>query len=196
MAGAFPADFELIEDPFHMIGPRRAPFDDEGTPTRVKTLLKGPERVESISDLQTAAASGSRPTGNGFRRGTFLSHPSECVPVTCPSQLRLKAGTTPLKDVLKDLPEIVWVESISMPFSQIMDASQTKDVWTVKGKFLQSGRPAAQFVETRFTGRPIISAYPPGSHGSLLDRNSVILADGEQLESGWYPYILVPVVRW
>src|SRR5262249_9629122 len=76
IAQAIPPGFELTEDPQLPQGLFSAPFDDEGTPTRSKTLCRGPERISQYSDLELAAQHSQKSSGNGFRKGRFVGQPS------------------------------------------------------------------------------------------------------------------------
>lgn len=194
-AEVFPAAFRLEDDPTAGIGQSGVPFDHEGTPTRRKLLVDGGRAVEKVSDLQSAAAAGVRSSGNGFRRGLFVSHLADLTPSVQPAYLRVSPGETPLAEALRTHPEFVYLSQVSFPVDRFAHLVRGQGLVTIEGVYVRGGKVASNIVMKNHADRPLISGYPR-SYGSLVDPSTLILADGEATYAGWYPYLLLPRMTW
>ena len=93
----------IFEDP--SLGPSACAFDDEGTPTSKKTLIKQGVVKQFYWDRRWAARAGTQSSGNGFRGG--LSRPSPDLVNFC-----LNPGQTPVADLIAQMEEGVIVEQV------------------------------------------------------------------------------------
>jgi PmbA protein len=85
--------------------PGSRPFDDEGVATRRTTLIENGVPAAFYYDLQTAALSNTRSTGNGERHGGSLPSPSASV-------LMIKPGNISFEDMLADIKEGLVIEYV------------------------------------------------------------------------------------
>jgi PmbA protein len=76
----------VVDDPTLPAAAGSAPCDDEGQPTRRKTLVDAGVLNGYLHSLETARRMGERPTGNGFRSGY------ESTPLPRPGNLVLSPG--------------------------------------------------------------------------------------------------------
>ncbi len=99
----FAADFTLVDDPTLPWGLQTTPFDDEGVPTRRRTVIEEGVLREFNLDLRSARALGTETTGNGFRSGP------QSPPAPSPSNLVLEPGDTPWEDLVAGIKEGLYV---------------------------------------------------------------------------------------
>ncbi len=82
-----------------------APFDDEGTATRITPLIENGVIKNFYYDLHTAAMAGTQSTGNGNRSGGSLPSPGI-------NALTIQPGAASLKEMIADINEGLLVEHL------------------------------------------------------------------------------------
>lgn len=95
----------LVDDGTLPFAPNTAPFDGEGTPCRQTPLLVEGRLETYYLDRRTAARLGLAPTGNGLR--SLGSQPAPA-----PTNLILQGGRRHHREILADLREGVYIESL------------------------------------------------------------------------------------
>ena len=95
-------DFSLIDNPHAPEGIGSKPFDDEGVPTKIKTLVDKGEFVKTYSNLFDSFKEGSTSTGNAIRPGSPMGRSSEPIPVSGPHNLEIKSGDISREEMIKD----------------------------------------------------------------------------------------------
>lgn len=98
-------DLTLVDDGTIPYGPRSGPFDGEGTPTQRTPLLTNGVLENYYLDRRTARKLGLKPTGNGLRGLGSLPSPS-------PTNLILRGGDRPYREILAGIREGVLVENL------------------------------------------------------------------------------------
>ena len=191
----FPLDFVFEDDPTHGIGQNSVPFDHEGTPTERKVLMASGKSARRVCDLQSSALCGTPPSGNGFRRGLFVSHIADLTPGTQPTFLRVFPGKTPLQEIMRDHPQFVYLNQVSFPLDRFSFLVKGQGLVTLEGVYIDHGKVVSNIVMKNHADRPLISGYPR-SYGSLVDPSTTILSDGEYTYGGWYPYLFLPRMTW
>ncbi len=101
----FDARFSLSDDPTIAFRPGSRPCDDEGVPSRSTPLVKNGVVKGFLYDLQTAALSGKKSTGNGSRGRGGLPSPS-------PSAFVIAPGDTSFDDMVQDIKEGLIIEQL------------------------------------------------------------------------------------
>lgn len=193
---ALPEDFCLIENPNDEFHHFSVPFDDEGILTSEKVLCKNRKRINVISDQRSAKKFDQKmSTGNGFRRGIFWSEPLDNVPSIHPSCLKLLPGKRERKDIYKNVNEFILINDVSLPYDRFQDLFSGQAMVTLHGEFFQKGKRISKIFAKNYSRRSLISSYPE-SYGSLLDPNAEILSEGDYCQTGWFPYIFLPILNW
>lgn len=99
----FTDGFTLTDDPTLPWGLASAPFDDEGTPTRRRTVVDRGVLREFNLDLRSARALGKASTGNGFKAGPAAT------PAPRPTNLVLQPGLTPVDKLIAGVKEGLYI---------------------------------------------------------------------------------------
>jgi len=106
----------LTDDPMDRRGMLSSPFDDEGTPTKRKVLVKDGVLKGFLYDLYNAQLSGVLPTGNGLRRSTtdpVLNYQMAIgIGSVC---LVVRPGAKPVEDLVREMDHGLLVEKTSAP---------------------------------------------------------------------------------
>jgi PmbA protein len=106
----------LTDDPLDRRGMLSSPFDDEGTPTKRKVLVKDGVLKGFLYDLYNAQLSGAAPTGNGLRRSTSDAIGNYQMPIGIgPVCLVVRPGTKSVDDLVREMDHGLLVEKISAP---------------------------------------------------------------------------------
>ncbi len=100
----FDEKLTLLDDPTLPGRPGSATHDDEGVRHRRAALIDKGKLQGYLYDLKTAAQAGVAPTGNGER--SLFAPPSPSF-----SNLVVRAGTSPVKEIISGLDEALLVES-------------------------------------------------------------------------------------
>ncbi len=95
----------LTDDATLPHGPRSAPFDGEGTPTRPTVLLEGGVLRSYYLDRRTARRLGLEPTGHGFR--TLGSPPAPSL-----TNVTVAPGDRPWRELLREMGDGLYVEGL------------------------------------------------------------------------------------
>ena len=190
-----PKDIVLRDDPTHGLGQNSVPFDHEGTKTRAKVLMRNGKNVEKTSDLQTASTTGVTSSGNGFRRGLFVSHIADLTPVIQPNYLQVEPGKTSVERIAKDCSEFIYIDTLAFPVDRFHQLVKGNSLVTIEGNYVRQGKSVSRVISKNYEDRPLISAHPK-SYGSLLDPTAQVLKQGDYTYSGWYPYVFLPTMTW
>ncbi len=102
---SFHPSFYLRDDPTIPYSPASRPWDDEGTPSQVTTLVEGGKVTGFLYDILTAAKAGIRSTGNGMR---MYGGP----PSPAPTAWVVGAGTVPYEQMIADIDDGLIVEEV------------------------------------------------------------------------------------
>jgi PmbA protein len=94
----FDERLSLWDDPTIDYRPASRPCDDEGVPSQRTALIERGVVTDFLYDLQTAALTGNRSTGNGNRSRGSLPTPSV-------SAVLIDEGDTPLEAMIRDMKE-------------------------------------------------------------------------------------------
>lgn len=101
----------LVDDGRLDFAGRTGSFDDEGIPTRTKSLIEGGVIRQFLYDLKTAGRTGDQTTGNGFKAGLFGGGFQQ-VPNVAPSTWVLAPGDRSVEEILGELDEALLVEQV------------------------------------------------------------------------------------
>lgn len=93
---AFPSILNIIDDPLIDGKAGSVPFDDEGTRSREKYLIRKGIFSRVITNIESAFQGGTRSTGNGFRSERSM------FPFVRFSNLYIKPTVLPLKNLMDD----------------------------------------------------------------------------------------------
>lgn len=105
---SFPSILNIIDDPLLDGKACSVPFDDEGTQTGEKYLVRKGTFHRFISDVQTAFKYGKRSSGNGFRNDRSL------FPAVRFSNLYIKPTVLSLKNLMGDAGKGVLVSLLKL----------------------------------------------------------------------------------
>lgn len=105
---SFPAILNIIDDPLLDGKACSVPFDDEGSQTKEKFLVRKGTFNGFISDIQTAFQYGKRSSGNGFRNDRTL------FPLVRFSNLYIKPTVLSLKNLMRDAGKGVLVSLLKL----------------------------------------------------------------------------------
>jgi PmbA protein len=101
----FDKNFSLTDDSLVAFRPGSRPCDDEGVPSRRTALVNKGIVKAFLYDLQTAALTGKKSTGNGSRSRGGLPAPSVSALVVTP-------GKTTLNEMVSDIKEGLVIEQL------------------------------------------------------------------------------------
>lgn len=99
----FDKRLKLTDNPLAPFRPASRPFDDEGVPSQITTLICEGKAANFLYDLRTAALAKTMSTGNGERGGGSAPSPS-------PSALIIDSGEHSFLDMVKNTKEGLIVE--------------------------------------------------------------------------------------
>ncbi len=95
-------EFSLIDDPRHPEGIGSKPFDDEGSPTKTRFLVKDGIFSSIYSDSFYAFKEGLESTGNANRIGTPMGRTAEPIPNPTPHNLMIKKGNMKRDEMIRE----------------------------------------------------------------------------------------------
>lgn len=95
-------EFSLIDNPHISQGIGSKSFDDEGMPTRVNTLIKKGEFVNTYSDLFDSFKEDTKSSGNASRHGMPMGRSSEPIPMSSPHNLEIQEGKVSREEMIKE----------------------------------------------------------------------------------------------
>jgi len=106
----------LVDDPGDPRGTLSSPYDDEGSPTRRKDLIKEGKLTSFLYDTYNASMSGVPPTGNGVRRSSIESIGTYQIPVSIgPICMVMKPGPRSVEQVIASIDEGIFIEKFASP---------------------------------------------------------------------------------
>ncbi len=94
--------FSLIDDPHSPEGIGSKPFDDEGTPTRIRYLIESGIFANTYSDSFYAFKENQQTTGNASRMGSPMGRDAQPIPVSLPHNLRVKEGDLTKEKIIQE----------------------------------------------------------------------------------------------
>jgi len=94
--------FSLIDDPHIPEGIGSKPFDDEGTPTKMRHLVESGIFANTYSDSFYAFKENQQTTGNASRMGSPMGRDAQPIPIPLPHNLRVKEGDSPKEKIIKE----------------------------------------------------------------------------------------------
>ncbi|GEM_PF-555555 len=99
----------LIDDATMATGLKSRPFDDEGTPTTIITLISKGRLNAFLHSLRTAAQLGIQPNGTATREALWQE------PHSAPSNIYLQPGTATPEDLLHSMKQGIAVTNVLRP---------------------------------------------------------------------------------
>ncbi|MEM3979776.1 MAG: TldD/PmbA family protein [Ignisphaera sp.] len=114
-----------------------APFDDEGVPTKRKTVIDKGVLITYLYDTYTAYIDGQESTGNAVRFG--LGSP----PMPSATNIIVIPGTRAVEDIIKDAKEVIVIyrtigEWLSNPVNGNLGATVTNAIYYKNGEPVQA----------------------------------------------------------
>jgi PmbA protein len=94
--------FSLIDDPHIPEGVGSKPFDDEGTPTKMRPLIESGIFANTYSDSFYAFKENQQTTGNASRMGSPMGRDAQPIPIPLPHNLRVKEGDSTKEKIIKE----------------------------------------------------------------------------------------------
>jgi len=94
--------FSLVDDPHAPEGVGSKPFDDEGTPTRIRYLVESGIFANTYSDSFYAFKENQPTTGNASRMGSPMGRDAQPIPIPLPHNLRVKEGDLTKEKIIKE----------------------------------------------------------------------------------------------
>ncbi|HJT09388.1 MAG TPA: TldD/PmbA family protein [Candidatus Nitrosotalea sp.] len=94
--------FSLTDNPHHPDGIGSKSFDDEGTPTKIRHLVKDGIFSNTYSDSFYAFKEDLESTGNASRMGTPMGRAADPIPVPTPHNLTIDSGEIGRDDMIKN----------------------------------------------------------------------------------------------
>jgi PmbA protein len=94
--------FSLIDDPHSPEGIGSKPFDDEGTPTRMRYLIESGIFTNTYSDSFYAFKENQQSSGNASRMGSPMGRDAHPIPVPLPHNLRVKEGDSTKEKIIQE----------------------------------------------------------------------------------------------
>jgi PmbA protein len=94
--------FSLIDDPHSPEGIGSKPFDDEGTPTKIRYLIESGMFANTYSDSFYAFKENQQTTGNASRMGSPMGRDAQPIPVSLPHNLRVKEGDMTKEKIIQE----------------------------------------------------------------------------------------------
>jgi len=101
----FAPEISIIDDPLRKRGLRSRPFDGEGLPTKMCSLVDGGVLTTFVLDLATARQLKMEPTGSATRGGSGLPSPST-------SNLHLAAGIKTPEQLIREIGTGLYVTDL------------------------------------------------------------------------------------
>ncbi len=98
--------FQLLDDPFHELGPSTRPFDSEGSASQKTSLFESGMLMTFLTHIESAEKLGIKNTANASRT------PSTSLDVA-PSNLVVQLGSSTLNEMLSKYPKVVNVTHIT-----------------------------------------------------------------------------------
>jgi PmbA protein len=155
----------VVENPHLKDGPASVPFDSEGVPTRLKSVIDRGVLTTFLHNLRTAAKAGVEPTGNGFR-GSYKSSVG-----IAPTNFYVAPGTISADGLLKNIGDGLLITALDGLHSGLN---------AISGDFSLSARGFR--IQNGAMGAPVTQITVAGNFFELL-RSIVAVADDLKFES-------------
>jgi PmbA protein len=94
--------FNLIDDPHSPDSIGSKPFDDEGTPTSSKFLIKSGVMTSLFSDSFEAFKNGTNSSGNATRPGSPMGRYTQPVPISLPHNLKVQSSSITKNEIIQE----------------------------------------------------------------------------------------------
>lgn len=125
------------------------PFDYEGTPTQTVPLIQNGVACGVVHDVSTAAAAGTQSTGHALSPGNTFGPYPRC--------LKMDAGDTPLKDLVRAIRKGVlvtrfWYINYVNPMRTMVTGSTRDGTFLIENGTLRSALQDMRFVESILDG--------------------------------------------
>lgn len=169
----FDARFSLHDDATLSDRPRSAPVDHEGIPGQRTALIDHGVVTGFYHDLQSAAWSGTRSTGNGWR---WMMEP----PYPTPTNVTVGTGSTRLSAMLKDLGDGLLIDTV-------MDSDGESGL---RGDFARTVVLGYQLRDGRVAGY-VKGIGIAGNLYRSLKRIETLSCDGYWVGNVFAPYVLL-----
>jgi len=109
-------DLTVIDDGRLPGGLKSALADDEGVPTTRKAIIEKGILKNYLFDTYNAGITGTKSTGNGFRRGTTSIENAHTRPVSCAaSNVIVQPGSKDIQDLVSETDEGVLIYKFAYP---------------------------------------------------------------------------------
>lgn len=95
-------NFSLIDDPHSPDGIGSKSFDDEGTPTTPKFLIKSGVLTSLFSDSFEAFKNGTASSGNAARPGSPMGRSTQSIPISMPHNLKVPNGDHGKDEIIQE----------------------------------------------------------------------------------------------
>jgi PmbA protein len=122
----------VVDDPTDPEGPRSAPFDGEGAPSRPTPLIEEGRLLTFLFDARTARKAGRTTTGNAAR-GSYRSPPAVGA-----TNLLVKPGGATLGELVRRAGDGVYVTDVAGLHSGVNPVSGTFSVGA-SGRLIEDG---------------------------------------------------------
>jgi PmbA protein len=161
----------ITDDPLMRGVASSVPFDDEGVPTRTKHIVKDGVFKGFLFDLRSAAKTGRKSTGNGFKHG-FWGGGLESPPHVEFSNLVLAKGDATLDRMISGMEEgIVVEELVGFHAGNIIQGEFSMNVGI--GFYVRSGRIEGRAMNAMVTGNIYESFNNLGALGNRMDAHAL-----------------------
>ncbi len=172
----FHDSFTISDNPLLKDSPFSFPFDDEGVMARNKDLISGGMLQNFVTDLKHAERLGIEALGNASRGYASLPAPSF-------SNITVPGGTIPYKELLKEAPRAVLIESF-------IGLGQSN---TLTGEF-SANLDLAYLVENGEISGRVKDCMVKGNLFELLKDNIIFSQEREQVGSSLLPALFFPAI--
>jgi len=174
-------DLTVQDDGLHDYALLSSPFDDEGTPQQVTSLIEKGVFKNYLYDQKYALNMKKKPTGNGLKPATNMLNKHTSAIVGAPTNLSIKPGNLSLEKIIAEVKNGVLIEQFSWLNPDRMATSFSSEIRNaylikngectqalkggmVSGKALDmikniSGISNQQFVESGATAFSCITPY-------------------------------------
>lgn len=139
--------FSLMDDPLHPEGIGSKAFDDEGTPTKTRFLIKSGNFSDMYSDSFNAFKNNLQSTGNAARMGSPMGRDAKPIPTPSPHNLRIEEGTSTTDEMIREtklglLVGRLWYTYAVNPERGDFSCTARSGVRIIKnGRIVSSGKP-------------------------------------------------------
>ena len=130
-------EFSLIDNPHISQGIGTKPFDDEGTDTKINTLVENGFFKNTYSNLFDSFKEEKESTGNASRPGSPMGRSAESIPLSMPHNLEVKSGTISQDEMIKETKQGLLVGRLWYTYA----------VNPIKGDFSCTARSGIRIIE-------------------------------------------------